>query len=83
MDRTHPQKTCHGYNKTHPQLETSSEKKERKTKKHIAKVSGGRNKKIWKSLPQIRKMAKNRMRWRTFVDGLYSALSDGHRKVSK
>ena len=50
MDRTHPQKTSHGYNKTRPELESSREKKERKTKKHVAKVSGGRSKESWQRI---------------------------------
>ena len=36
-------------------------------------------KKVGKSWPQIRKIAKNRVRWRIFVDGLCSALIDGHK----
>ena len=36
-------------------------------------------KKVGKSWPQIRTLAKNRVRWRTFVDGLCSALSHGHK----
>ena len=58
MDRTHPQKTSHGYNKTHPELEPSNEKKERKTKKHMAKVSGGRSKGSWQVLASDQKAGK-------------------------
>ena len=64
MDRTHPRKTNHGYNKTRPGVKPSGEK-DRKTKKHTAKVEVTVNvtllavedeaKKAGKSWPQITK----------------------------
>ena len=42
MDRTYPQKTSHGYNKSRPKLESNKEKKERKAKRRMANVSGRR-----------------------------------------
>ena len=36
-------------------------------------------KEVGKSWPRIKKLAKIRVRWRTFVDGLCSALSDGYK----
>ena len=58
MDRTHPQKTSHGYNKTHPELESSRENKERKTKKHMAKVNRGRSKESWQVLASDQNVGK-------------------------
>ena len=57
MDRTHPQKTSHGSNKTRFVLEHSREK-ERKTKKHMAKVSGGRTNESWQVLASDQKDGK-------------------------
>ena len=53
----HPQKTSHGCDKTHPELEPSREK-DRKTKKHMAKVSGGRSKESWQVLASDKKVGK-------------------------
>ena len=58
MDRTHPQKISHEYNKTHPELEPSKKKKETKNKKHMAKVSGGRSKESWQVLASDLKVGK-------------------------
>ena len=73
MDKTYPQKTNRGYNNKRPGREPSREKERKTTKTH---GKGQWRTKLKTSWPQIDKMTKNRMRWRTFVDGL--SLSDGY-----